>query len=244
MIKINALDFLNNDKFGVDLYAESGELICDSEVDVTPELLLMLYFKKIFVKEPITPSASEASSEGNESQQQAEDALIAASKNVKIEKIGFDEATANKVVEHCMVMATMLGLDSDAINTLQKAAYYHNIGSIDMLTDEIDDPNFKKKRAQLGYKYILEKLELPEKVAKVAKLYLSSYDSNRYELDKKNRANIPLHQIVAIASYYEEFLAQSSSKEEALVKLLRLGGNKFNIYLLHKFVYRMRKTNA
>ena len=241
MIKVNALDFLNNEKFGVEVYTESGEILYSPDEAVTPEILLMLYFKQLFVKEPISESLSTT-----QYQEDSDSAVeeVAVEKVIPIQKIGFDEAMANRIVEHCVEMAEMVGLDAEAINTLKQAAYYHNIGSIEMLTTEVDNPDFKKKRAQIGYKYILEKLDMPEKVARVAKSYLTSYDSTRFELNKKNKSNIPIHQIVAIASYYEEFLSQSESNEEALEKLLRLGGNKFNIYLLHKFVYKKRKINA
>ncbi len=241
MIKVNALDFLHNDNFPVDIFSESGELLYSAQEEITPEKILMLYFKSICVQEELLPqpTTSDVDSESTEliTEQQEEIPVI-------VEKIGFDDAMASRVVKHSMLMADMIGLDAETKSTLEKAAYYHTIGSIEIPVDELTNPSFKKIRANASYTYLVEKLDMPEKVAKVAKTYLYNYDPTKYDLTKKSKATIPIHHIVAIASFYEEFLAETGSKEEALIKLLRLGGNKFNIYILHKFVYKMRKADA
>jgi len=42
--------------------------------------------------------------------------------------------------------------------------------------------------------------------------------------------------IVSIASFWSKLLSKNYIKEQALMKMLKLGRNKFNVFVLHKFL--------
>ena len=237
MKKIIALDFLHNKKFGVDLLSANGDLICSANQEVTPEKLLELYFKDIYINEILPERVQEENITVNTS----EETVVVEQEE---EKIGFDEELANRIVKHSLELASIIGMTDEVKNDLEKAAYYHNVGNAQMYKSELLKPGFKSKRADISYSYIIKELDLPQHIAEVSKLYYRNYDPNQFGLDIKSKKNIPIHQIVSVASYYEEFLAQTGSKEEALMKLIRLGGNKFNVFVLHKFVHKVRNSNV
>lgn len=231
MIKICALDFLKKETFGTDVMYASGEILYSAKDEVTPEILLKLYFKEIYSKEKIQVKVEE------------EDSQIKLQGDELDEMLVFDEAQALRVSKYSLEMAKILGWDEKECKDLQQAAYYHNVGDIEFTKKDKLLKGYRQRRAEAGYNHLFKTLGLPDRVAEVSKLYVTNYDTESFELDKKNRSNIPFYQIVAIASYYDEFLMNTSSKKEAIMKMLRLGGNKFNLFLLHKFLYKMRNTN-
>lgn len=231
MIKICALDFLKKETFDTDVMNANGDVLFSSEDKVTPEILLSLYFKNIYISEPLEIEIEETSVDIDESEEQ-EDI-----------KLGFDEAQGARVAKNALEIAKILDWNEEECKDLEQAAYYHNIGSMDLTKEDLLAKDFRIRRAEAGYTYLFKTLELPDRIAEVSKLYINNYDPNNFELDKKNRSNIPFHHIVAIASFYDEFLMKTSSKKEALMKMLRLGSNKFNLFVLHKFINKMRNTN-
>ena len=85
--------------------------------------------------------------------------------------------------------------------------------------------------------------QLSEKIAEAARLYNKKYQISQIDLKDSNYSDLPYSHIVAIASHYDNLLGKNISKDEALKKMLQLGGNKFNIFILHKFIYMMRNLN-
>lgn len=53
MIKICSLDFLNRDLFEADIMTADGRILYHSGETITPEILLRLYFKEIYIKQPL-----------------------------------------------------------------------------------------------------------------------------------------------------------------------------------------------
>lgn len=53
MIKICSLDFLNREVFEADIMTADGRILHHSGETITPEILLRLYFKEIYVKQPL-----------------------------------------------------------------------------------------------------------------------------------------------------------------------------------------------
>lgn len=54
MIKICSLDFLNREVFETDVMSVDGEVLFPSGETITPEILLRLYFKEIYIAQPLT----------------------------------------------------------------------------------------------------------------------------------------------------------------------------------------------
>lgn len=155
----------------------------------------------------------------------------------------FDEERAARVTKNASVLARAVKMPQDKIEELEKAAYYHNIGRSRLQESDLGKKDFRRKQASLSYGIMLNEMEFPVHVAEVAYFYLDPYVSNDFKLEDLSGMEFPYFHIVAIAAYYEEFL-EKYSKEEALLKMIQLGGNKFNIFLLHRFVEIMRKTNG
>ena len=53
MIKICSLDFLNREVFETDIMTVDGEVLFPSGEKITPEILLRLYFKEIYIAQPL-----------------------------------------------------------------------------------------------------------------------------------------------------------------------------------------------
>lgn len=53
MIKICSLDFLNREVFETDVMTADGKILFHSGETITPEILLRLYFREIYVKQPL-----------------------------------------------------------------------------------------------------------------------------------------------------------------------------------------------
>lgn len=54
MIKICALDLLNRETFETDVLSAEGKILCQKGYKITPQIILKLYFKEIFVNEPLS----------------------------------------------------------------------------------------------------------------------------------------------------------------------------------------------
>lgn len=229
MKKICSLDFLNKETFGVDVKSPSGEVLCSRDEEVTPNKLLKLYYVELCVDEELEAAY----------QVELEAQKIAES---KIKWLAFDEEEAKAVQKYALIIADILRLPPERKNEVKQAAYYLKIANPQFKEEEALEPDFVFKRGEASFLHIFKELKLPKKVAEVAKLYFTKYDCNQFDIKKEN-VGFSLTSIVSIASYYNTFLRKTNSKNEAIMKMLRLGGNKFNIYILHKFIYKMRTTN-
>lgn len=285
MIKISALDFLRKETFETDVMTVSGDILFSSGDKVTPEILLSLYFKDIYVSEsfaPVIEAAKAARAAGMSSSMPGfsefgggtavEEKDVARKGFVKVseddqvkaaeeaeearkvqllrelqaqapKKLVFDEEQAARVAKYALEIAKAIGMNEETSKELEKAAYYHKVGVVGFTTEDKLQPGFREKVAKASYSCMLKQMKLSDEVADVATLYYTNYVPSNFELNKKKGSYIPFYHIVAIASYYDEFLTATSSKEEAIMKMLRLGGNKFNTFILHKFIYRMRMKN-
>lgn len=159
------------------------------------------------------------------------------------ENLKFDEAESKKIAMYSVLVGKELGMSEAVLKELEQAAYYHKIGITRFKQADLSKKNFKLTLAEESYKILLNEMVLPEKIAEVAKFYLRKYESGSFNLLIKDHSSIPFAHIVAITSYYSELRSNNHSKEEALMKMLRLGGNKFNIFILHKFIKKMRDAN-
>lgn len=262
MIEVCSLDFLKKEKFETDIMTVDGRVLCAKGEKVTPELLLRLYFKEIYV-ERIVESALPVQQENPEEslieqlegltpdvsveiESVAEEVVTAAELPVQeevvdlTEKLEFDEEEARRICEYSVIVGKVLNFSAKKLKELEQAAYYHKIGRTNFTRADLLDKDFKKKQAQAGYDIVLKEKKLPESIAETAKLCISNYDSNTFKLNEE----IPYYQIVQIASFYDSLINKNFTKDEALDKMLQLGGNKFNIFVLHKFINSMRGLNG
>lgn len=148
----------------------------------------------------------------------------------------FDEEQAKRIVQHSIKIGKMINFSDNDFKELEQVAYYCNIGISEFSKSDVLKKGFRKKKAFAGYEKLKNEGTVPEKIADLVRSCADNYESDAFPLDSK----IPFHQIVAITSFYEELL-QYNSKEVTLLKMLQIGGNQFNIFILHKFIKMMRE---
>lgn len=154
-----------------------------------------------------------------------------------IKKLEFDEEEAQRISELSVKIGKALGLFAKKLEELKQAAYYHNIGRTKLTEEDLLSPDFKKRQALFGYNILINEKKLPVGIAEAAKFNMQKYDTTNYKLGE----DLPYSHIVAIASFFDGLLLKNMSKDEALEKMLQLGGNKFNIFILHKFIRIMKE---
>lgn len=320
MIKICSLNFLKEDSFKTDVKTADGAVLCQLGDPITPEVILKLYFKEIYVdkkylqesqaeEEPEMmsknidasvafmhvaeevssgPKSVDISLEANEvpSGPRTVDVDVDLDVNLPAEEVGkgprfaevatgatkgknptaasskkhtieeaevavlvedpenmpleFDESQAKRIVEHSIKLGKLANFSASELKELEQAAYYCNIGITNFKKADAIKKGFRKKRLFAGYQKLLEDGTVPANIAEIIKFCANCYESESFPLDSK----IPPQHIIAITSFYEEMLAKNNSKQETLLKMLQMGGNQFNIFILHKFIKLMRGDNG
>lgn len=148
----------------------------------------------------------------------------------------FDDEQAKRIVEHSVKLGKLLSYPANDLKELEQVAYYYNAGIIKCKKADKSRKDFRKQKAFASYQLLLESNQVPSNIAEIVKLTANAYESDAFPLNSK----IPYHHIVAITGYYEDLLSQNESKELTLMKMLQMGGNHFNIFVLHKFIKLMR----
>lgn len=148
----------------------------------------------------------------------------------------FDEDQAKRIVSHSAKLAKILNFSQKELKELEQAAYYCNIGISGFKKADLKNKEFRKMKAFASYKKLIDEATVPRDIAEIVKFCANDYSSESFPLDSK----IPLQHVVAITSFYEDLLAKTNSKQDTLLKMLQLGGNHFNIFVLHKFIKLMR----
>ena len=155
------------------------------------------------------------------------------------ELLQFNEEQAQRMVKSSVAIGKLLNFSAGELKELEHAAYYCNIGISKFKKSDLAKKNFRKSKAQASYELIYGSEKVSDKVAESIKFSANSYESESFPLNSK----IPYSQIISITSYYEDMLLSGSSKTEVLLKMLQVGGNEFNIFVLHKFIKMMRDAN-
>lgn len=154
-------------------------------------------------------------------------------------QLKFDEELAKRLVDNSVKVGKFLGFTQSELKELEQVAYNYNIGITQFTTDDLQRNGFRKIKVRASYEQLLKTNTVSEKIIESIKCCTSNYESETFSLNSK----IPYHHVVGVTSYYEELLAQYNSKSKTLAKMMELGGNKFNIFVLHKFIRIMREEN-
>lgn len=274
MIKICSLDLLNKENFETDVMTADRRVLYSIGEKITPEIILKLYFKEIYVeKTPIKVISEESTSDSDShkiavstfskenvhSGPRTINADISEGPDITIPKdfnrleqdpeavnlkddfenqpLEFDEEQAKKIVSHSLKLGKILNFSEGELKELEQVAYYCNIGITNFRRQDALKKGFRRMKAFIGYDKLISEKIVSVKIAEMVKVSASNYESETFSLDAK----IPYNHIVAITSYYEELLAQNASKELTLLKMLQIGGNQFNIFVLHKFLNTMKE---
>lgn len=151
-------------------------------------------------------------------------------------QLEFDEVEAKRIVQASIKMGKMLNYSANDLKELEQVAYYCNIGISKFKKRDMFKKNFRKMKFLASYEKITREGLVSDDIAELVKYCINPYDTETFQLNSK----IPYHHIVSITSFYEDLLAQNNSKQNTLEKMLQLGGNHFNVFILHKFINMMR----
>lgn len=254
MSKVCSLDFLNKEEFDLEIISAGGKTLFSKGDKVTPEILLSLYFKELVVRESLkTPE--ELAMEAKKAAMQAEMDRLSASFDPEksLEKLlegnlpinlEFDKDHANRIMKLSYDFGVVIGLSEKQLEEVKQASYYYKIGIIKLTSDDLSDASFETQVAEIGFDLLTLEIKMPNHTAEVTRMYAENYDCSKFSLASKKSINIPYYHIVAITDYYDRLITKNAiPKEEALHRMLKLGGNKFNIFILHKFINMMRNAN-
>lgn len=298
MRRIIPLELVGNDKLDFDLYDDKGEIVYRSGDFLTPDLLIKLNHKKIFIKEIISAESFDAEPD-NKSKNPvifthkpliSEDATKNLVKNAKtilkkaynnekpdtsvfiettdiileevsnnLEKIDcisqlriFDEYTFSHTI-NVSTMSSALGitlkLQEYEIKELALGALLHDIGKMLVPKDILNKPakldpdefEIMKSHTLLGYRYIMENLNVADKVAKVALDHQEKYGGGGYPYGLKGKEINLYAQIASVADVYDALISNRVYKrafesEKAVEIMLAEGNKSFNPYMLGKFL--------
>lgn len=151
----------------------------------------------------------------------------------------FDEEQAKRIKQYSAQLAKIAGFSQEEIKEIELIAYNCNIGITKFKKADETRKSFRKMKIFASYEKLIEEETIPQHLAEMIKYIINPYESDAFKLNSK----IPYYHIVAITSYYEEMLAQGKDKSDILLKMLELGGHRFNIFVLHKFIKMMRDAN-
>lgn len=274
MIKICSLDFLNKKFFETDVKTEDGIVLVYSGEKITPETILKLYYREIYVDQPLeeeTPiEESSLTSENQnietgqnikEEQEEQEiqewedlieDSKIEESEQQAIEEqtdskkvaqeelyLTFDEELAKRIVKMSVALGKELEYSDNELKVLEQVAYYSNIGVTSLTKSDMEKSDFRQRKILAGYEKLKDEKIVKIEIAEAVKSCAKYYEVESFQLNSK----IPYADIVVMINYYEDLLLKGLSKQAALLKMLQMGANNFNTFVLHKFIRIMRDTN-
>lgn len=143
-----------------------------------------------------------------------------------------------------------MGYNDVKVKDLTFSAFLHDIGKL-LVPKEIlfkpgqlkpEEMQAVKKHAELGYDFIINHLNLPEAVAKVALSHHERWEGQGYPHGLKGSEISEFAQIVGIADVYDALVSEKIYKGpvqsiEAMRILLTEEAKSFNPKILNKFVY-------
>lgn len=231
MIKVCSLDFLNNKVFEKDILSLDGKVLFKADDRVTPESLLKLYFRNIYVQNPITASKAEAQSRIPISNM----TLVSVRDNVfdaDLERVAVMEENNAKSDASSLIPQSASSSQEDYFYT-KIVEYATSFGKkLNLSEGEI------KKLEDLAYYYVLKEMDesIPDEMKEDVQFCHRSYRANEFPLI----GNISYVDIIFIIAYYVKMLKVTQSKQKTIYKMLWYGNNKFNPFFLHKFLNMMK----
>jgi len=282
MRPILALELVGNEKFDFDLYDDKGQIVYKSGEMLTPDVLIKLCHKKIFVKEN-----QEILKHKSVIPDQVAKTLVNISKSIfkkvyanekpdlascnEATDIIFEEVSNNfekidcisqlkvfdeYIFSHTVNVSAMstalgisLGLDENELKELALGSLLHDIGKILVPKDILNKPakldseefEIMKSHSLLGYRYIVDNINLPDKVAKVALDHQENYGGGGYPNGLKGTEINFYAQITAIADTYDALTSnkvyqRAVDSDKAIGIMLSENSKRFNPYILNQFI--------
>lgn len=164
----------------------------------------------------------------------------------------FDEYTFSHTVNVSTMSSALgmtLGLEENEVKELALGALLHDIGKMLVPKDILNKPaklepdefEIMKSHSLLGYRYILDNINLPDKIAKVALDHQENYNGSGYPNSLKGSEINLYAQITAVADVYDALTSNRVYKravdsDKAIEIMLSENKDRFNPYILNKFM--------
>lgn len=164
----------------------------------------------------------------------------------------FDEYTFSHTVNVSTMSSAIgmsLGLDENEVKELALGALLHDIGKMLVPKDILNKParlepdefEIMKSHSLLGYRYILDNINLPDKIAKVALDHQENYSGGGYPNGLRGTEINLYAQITAIADVYDALTSnrvyrRGVDSNEAIDIMLAECKERFNPYIFNKFM--------
>lgn len=220
--------------------AKKGPHLADSTLDIKLEEKEGTKGPRLAQKDLISEDKDKKGPKlaGKENIEAEEEVII--KENPENKLLEFNENTAKRIVKYSLAIGKMLDFSPAELNELEQVAYYCNIGITKFKVTDSRKKGFSKMKFYESYQKLLNEETVSSDVAEMIKQCANNYESENFPLNSK----IPCQHIVSMTSYYEDLLAKNNSKEETLLKMLQMGGNRFNIFILHKFIRMMSEMDG
>ena len=181
----------------------------------------------------------------------------------KIECIGqlriFDEYTFShtlNVSTICSAIGLTLKLSENDIRDLTMGGLLDYIGKLKIPLEILNKPGalthdefqLMKNHTVLGYNFLIENMNLPESIAKVALEHQEKYAGLGYPSGIKGDDISQFAQIASVADVYDALVSKRVYKKamlshDAIRIMVEEGGKTFNPSILYKFIYLANYRN-
>lgn len=147
-----------------------------------------------------------------------------------------DENEVELLVERTAQLAKMFNFSGAEIEEIKLAARYANMSLSEFKLKEINEKDFRLRKSKRSYDMACALGTLSQSVLETIKEHTKNYDSASFSLSSK----IPYTDILSVTCYCFRAKLLRQDKETVLKKMLQLGSNSFNPFVLHKFIKMMR----
>lgn len=161
----------------------------------------------------------------------------------------YDKCHALNVALLTAALSRKLGKPEPFVADVILAALLHDIGKIylpkEILNKQvltIQEQKLYQSHTKIGYNFIKNKLNLNERIAKVALEHHERNDGTGYPLGKSGDFISPESQIVSVCNYFDNLTCNRTphkvyNAKDALKIMLEMGSKYFAIDVLYSFIY-------
>ncbi len=161
----------------------------------------------------------------------------------------YEQCHAINVAMLTAALSRRLGKNEDFIRDITLAALLHDIGKICLPKDlvfksgmSIQEQKLYQVHTRIGYNLIKNKMNLSEKIAKVALEHHERNDGTGFPNGKSGDLISLESKIISVCNYFDNLIfnkttSKINNTKEALKVMLELGSKYFAIDILYTFVY-------
>ena len=161
----------------------------------------------------------------------------------------YDRSHAINVALLTNALARKLGKTEDFVSDITMAALLHDIGKsclpksiLEKQGMTIQEQKLYQAHTKIGYNIIKNKMNLNERIAKVALEHHEKNDGTGFPLGKSGDSISVETQIVSLCNYFDNLVFNKTAHKvyntkEALKYMLELGSKNFATDILYTFIY-------